>query len=228
MQNTFTYDIETVPRNDLPPAVMKEVEEKAQSYFDYRRVEPTEEEFENHKKMIMGTSPYYGMIVCIGIRLDQNGQYDKTCLTADNYSMKEEKEMLEKFWKLAAKDRWLFVGFNSKAFDAFWIIRRSMMHKIKPTNRDFLDMYRYDTLHHFDCMLFMSDYDNYRKCSLKTACEFLDIPSPKEGEVKGDEVADVYAKGGLKAIADYCIRDIDATHLLYTRLQRYVYRKTFK
>ena len=222
-QNTFTYDIETVPRNDLSEEVMQEVKDKTIASFQGR--DYTEEEYQKQQSMIMGTSPYYGMIICIGIRLDQNGKFDKTCLTADNYSMDEEREMLNEFWRLAAKDRWLFVGYNSKSFDAFWIIRRSMYHKIIPTNRDFLDKYKFDTLHHFDCMNFLSDFEWHKKISLKTACEFFGIPSPKEGEVKAESVAEYYAAGKLQAIADYCVRDIDATHSLYQRCRTYVYKK---
>jgi len=228
MKNTFTYDIETVPRNNLTQDMLDEIDRKADVYFSGRRETPTQEDIDRYKSMVKGTSPFYGMIVCIGIRLDQNGLMDKKCLTADNYSMEEEKKMLEEFWRLVNKDRWLFVGYNSKAFDAFWIIRRSMFHKIAPTNRFFLDMYRYDTTNHFDLMLWLSDYDYTKKTTLKAACDFLGIPSPKEGEVKGENVAEVYADGGLQAIADYCIRDIDATYSLYCAVNRYVYRKTFK
>ena len=99
-QNTFTYDIETVPRNDLSEEVMQEVKDKTIASFQGR--DYTEEEYQKQQSMIMGTSPYYGMIICIGIRLDQNGKFDKTCLTADNYIMDEEREMLYEFWRLAA------------------------------------------------------------------------------------------------------------------------------
>jgi predicted PolB exonuclease-like 3'-5' exonuclease len=223
MQNTFTYDIETVPRKGLSNEVMEEVDKKTKASLQNKDYDVPE--YNKQKQMIMGTSPYYGMIICIGIRLDQNGKYDKLCLSADNYSMDEERDMLNEFWRLAAKDRWLFIGYNSKSFDAFWIIRRSMFHKIIPTNRDFLDMYKFDTIHHFDCMNFLCDFEWQKKVSLKTACEFLGIPSPKEGEVKGENVADYYEQGKLKDIADYCLRDIDATHSLYQRCRTYAYKK---
>ena len=225
LDTTFTYDIETVPRKNLTKDMLEDIEVKVDNYFATRNGDATPEAKEKHRKMLMGTSPFYGMIVCIGIRLDVNGKFDKCCLTADNYSMEEEKAMLEDFWRIANKDRWTFVGYNSKAFDAYWIIRRSMFHGIKPTNRDFLDMYKFDTTHHFDLMLFLSDYDWSKKTTLKAACQFLGVPSPKEGEVKGENVCEVYEQGGLQGIADYCIRDIDATYSLYEKVKGYVYRK---
>ena len=73
MDTTLTYDIETVPRKDLTPEMEKDIDEKVENYFATRNGEATPKAKEKHKKMLMGTSPFYGMICCIGIRLDQNG-----------------------------------------------------------------------------------------------------------------------------------------------------------
>ena len=46
-QNTFTYDIETVPRNDLSEEVMQEVKDKTIASFQGR--DYTEEEYQKQE-----------------------------------------------------------------------------------------------------------------------------------------------------------------------------------
>ena len=45
------------------------------------------------------------------------------------------------------------------------------------------------------------------------------IPSPKEGEVKGDTVAKAYEEGNIAAIEEYVMRDVEVTHQLFEKLR---------
>ena len=49
-QNTFTYDIETVPRNDLSEEVMQEVNDKTIASFQGR--DYTEEEYQKQQLVL--------------------------------------------------------------------------------------------------------------------------------------------------------------------------------
>lgn len=226
MQNTFTFDIETVPLKDMTEIQIEELEKRLTTIKNKENVTP--EEIDQERRKISGTSPFFGMIVCIGIRLDQNGVFDSKVLKADNYDLKAEKKMLEEFWEIASKDKWLFVGFNSLDFDAYFIIRRSAFHNITPSNKFFLSTNPWTHTVHFDLMKVLTASKWREHISLKAACDFFNIPSPKEGEVVASEVAEYYENGKLDAIADYCLRDISATHALYNKVRKYVFIPSYK
>ena len=48
------------------------------------------------------------------------------------------------------------------------------------------------------------------------------IPSPKEGEVKGDTVGKAFEEGNIDAVNEYVMRDVEATHQLYEKLKQYI------
>ena len=54
------------------------------------------------------------------------------------------------------------------------------------------------------------------------ACRSFGISSPKEGEVKGDSVAKAYSKGNITGVEEYVMRDVEATHKLFEKLNIYI------
>ena len=58
--------------------------------------------------------------------------------------------------------------------------------------------------------------------SLDIACRSFGIPSPKEGEVKGNTVAQAFNDGNLSAVEDYVMRDVEATYQLFLKLRNYI------
>jgi hypothetical protein len=52
-------------------------------------------------------------------------------------------------------------------------------------------------------------------------CRALGIKSPKEGEVKGEDVSDLFREGKFFDIAKYNMGDIIATKELYDRWVKY-------
>ena len=54
------------------------------------------------------------------------------------------------------------------------------------------------------------------------ACHSFGLPSPKEGEVKGDSVAKAYLEGNIAGVEEYVMKDVESTHQLYEKLKIYI------
>ena len=57
---------------------------------------------------------------------------------------------------------------------------------------------------------------------MDVTCRSFGIPSPKEGEVKGETVAKAYEDGNTEAVNEYVMRDVEATHQLFKKLRQYI------
>lgn len=209
----LTFDLETVPqRAPLSEIQQEELDKKLERYLERRPSADPEEA----KSLLMGTSPYLGEIIVIGLHKFVNGETDTIALTGP------EDEILDRFWNILSSHKGLFVSYNGLSFDVPFTLKRSMKHSIKPTNSDFMNTRRYMKYPHFDAKEVISDFDKWNAPTLRMACDLLGVPSPKEGEVKAEDVAEVSQQpGGLKKIADYCIRDVEATYQVYRKLQNY-------
>ena len=216
--NTLTFDIETIPQEELSEIHEEELEKKLQSYIRYNQ--PSEEELPAARSMLMGTNPFFGEIVAIGVKQTMGtGQYDEKCIVGT------EKQILCEWWRLLSKFQGLFISYNGIPFDVPFILKRSMVHKLTPTNKMFLDTRRFSKWPHFDAKLVMSDFDRYQGCTLRLACEHIGIKSPKEGEIAAKDVAQAFKDGRIKEIAEYCMRDVEATYGLYDVLRKYTYTR---
>ena len=50
----------------------------------------------------------------------------------------------------------------------------------------------------------------------------LGSPSPKKEEVKGDTVAKAFEEGNISAVEEYVMRDVEATHQLFIKIEQYI------
>lgn len=159
---------------------------------------------------IRGTDPYLSRIVCIGIYYPLTGQ--SIALTNDS-----EKVILESFWEQIKGYNGIYITFNGVQFDVPFIIKRSIVYGLKPSNLSFIQHTKFNAYPpHFDVMLQNGRYNGY---SLKETCDFFGVPSPKEGSVSSSSVAQAYREGRIQEIADYCLRDLDSTYLLYQKIK---------
>lgn len=212
--NALSFDIETIPQLNPSPIQLEELSRKKENYS----AKHLEEDDAEVTRLLMGTSPYFGQIICIGMGWysDADRQYKSKGIIGD------EPEILRTFWTSIAKFNGIFVSFNGLEFDVPFIIARSMKHRIKITNNNFLDTRRFQRFPHFDVKQVMSDWDRYRSCTLNLACDHLGIPSPKDGEIKAKDVADAYSRGEINKIEEYCLRDVKATLDIYEIVAQYV------
>lgn len=211
----LTFDIETIPQQEPLSDIQEEELDKKLERYLLRKPESDPDEA---KKLIMGTSPYFGEIIVIGLH-----KFDSIQDAEDTIALTgSEEEILKRFWNIIKNHVGLFVSFNGLSFDVPFILKRSMKHSVPPTNSDFMNTRRYSKFPHFDSKEIIADFDRFAAPTLRLACELLGIPSPKEGEVKAEDVAKVFKeKGGLEKIANYCIKDVEATYLLFRKLQKY-------
>ena len=215
---SLTLDIETVPLlRELSEIQNDELNKKLKKY--YRGTEEVStDEYEDTKRMLMATNPLLGEIVCIGLmKTNDIGQYDTLSLIG------EEADILDRFWKQLKTFSGLYISYNGLNFDVPYIIKRSMKHKILPTNNNFLNTKRFLKFPHFDVMQVLADFNPMQYATLKLACESFGIASPKEGEIKAENVAEAFRDGRIKEIAEYCLKDVVATYKLYAMTKQYVY-----
>lgn len=220
MSDTITFDIETIPKQDPLTIIEKEeLFKKLQKLYNTISME----DFENPNdtvlsdlNMLQATNPYFGEIVCIGVHRDNGFK------SGSKAYIGKEFDILTNFWELLKDFKGSYISFNGLDFDVPYIIKRSMYHNILPTNKNFLNLRRYYYFPHFDIKAMLGNWDKYSGGSLKLACNFLDIASPKEGEVKAENVYSAYKDGHIQKIADYCLRDVEATYQLYKKVNNYI------
>jgi 3'-5' exonuclease len=127
------------------------------------------------------------------------------------YKSLSEKEMLESFWRIAARiDQ--FITFNGRNFDVPFLMMRSAMLGVKVSRN--LMGYRYGD-EHIDLLEHFTFYGATRKFNLDFYCQSFGIESPKSKDITGMEVKNLYEAGRIKDIAVYCSKDIYATYQLY-------------
>jgi hypothetical protein len=225
MADIISFDIETIPQQ-APLSISQQEEYDKRIKAILKKNFPdgnyTEEDFAKMRGLVMATTPYLGEIVCIGLYRNTGSVDGEKAIVGD------EKEMLINFWKQIADFGGSFVSFNGLDFDVPFIIKRSMFHKILPTNNNFVNLKRFSTWPHFDVKYVMGDYDKYASGSLKLVCEYLGVPSPKEGEIKADQVEQAFYDGKIKEISEYCLRDVVSTYKCYEIIKKYTFNPQIK
>lgn len=211
--NTLCFDIETIPQPTTLTSIQEEeLNRKLENYI----FKNPSADLEETKRLIMGTSPFFGEIVCIGLGHD-DGDFKTKALIG------EEINILQDFWKILQKFNGAFVSYNGLEFDVPFIIARSMKHRIEVTNKSFIDTRRFQKYPHFDVKQIISDWDRYKSCKLQLACDLLNVDSPKEGEIKAKDVAQAYREGKIDKIVEYCLKDIVATYEIYNIVKQYTF-----
>jgi len=211
---TLGFDIETIPQRTLLSRAQKVW---LNNKISQAAARPTNESKEEVKRRIMGTSPYLGEIVCIGMgEITSQGKVNTKSLTG------KEDEILRKFWSMLANvQHSTYVSFNGLKFDVNFILMRSLKHGIRPTNQEFTNTKKFSKYPHFDVMQWMSDW-GYPVPGLDIACDLAGIASSKEGAVKAKDVAQAFEDGRISEIAEYCEEDVRATLELYIKLRPYI------
>lgn len=220
--NIISYDIETIPMSkDITSEIQKNLlEKRIESLKQYSGKDTIEE---NEINKLQATSPYFGEIVCIGI-YEESPRYPNGH-SAAVYQKKgiSEKDILKQFWDHIEGFHGTFVSFNGLSFDAPFIRNRSWKYGIPLTNKNFIKLQRFSTYPHFDVMKIFSNWEIRNTIGLEGVTDFFSVPSPKEGEVKAENVYDAYLDGRIVEIAEYCKRDVESTALVYKSMLKLGY-----
>ena len=234
----LVFDIETV---GLP---FDAFDEKQQDYL-LRRAESDEERAQKIAELAL--SPVTGQIVCIGMLSVKGGgserkevAYMVDAAMADDDDVRKddlpsgatcyyssERTMLENFWKLLAayRDTHL-ISFNGRGFDAPWLMLRSAILGIRPS-RNLMEGTKFNYRSHTDLADELTFYTRSfsgatRLFNFDMYAKAFGITSPKEEGVDGSMVGDLFAKGALVDIAEYCLRDVRSTWELYQKWDAYL------
>jgi DNA polymerase elongation subunit (family B) len=131
----------------------------------------------------------------------------------------DEAELLTAFWEVARHYETV-VTFNGRGFDVPFIYLRSALLNVPISRKDWLG-YRFQIEPHCDLAEQFTFYTvsgrdgAARRFNLDFYCKAFGIESPKSHGVTGMDVNSLLAAGRYRDIAEYCLRDVYATVLLY-------------
>ena len=163
----------------------------------------------NEKEIIkrLSLSATTGRILCLGYVIEPPQSAAVELLHG------EEKEILRRFWILAA-DIGLFVGHNVLDFDLRFIYQRSIIHRIKPSRE--IPFTRFRSAPVFDTMHEWTKWGR-DMVGLDALAKALALPSPKS-ELDGAKVYDYHKAGRDAEIYDYCKGDVETARRVYRRM----------
>jgi DNA polymerase elongation subunit (family B) len=175
--------------------------------------------------------PFTAQVVCIAM-LNADSSRGQVLFTADDYEADaaeagpvefvpcaDEVELLTAFWDVAGHYD-AVVTFNGRGFDVPFLYLRSAILNVPISRKNWLG-YRFQTEPHCDLAEQFTFYNvsgregAARRFNLDFYCKAFGIESPKSHGVTGMDVNDMLAEGRYREIAEYCLRDVQATVLLY-------------
>jgi predicted PolB exonuclease-like 3'-5' exonuclease len=175
--------------------------------------------------------PFTAQVVCIAM-LNSDTARGQVLFIADDFEeagadigpvefvpCADEVELLTAFWDVAQHYDSI-VTFNGRGFDVPFLYLRSALLNVPIKRKNWLG-YRYATEPHCDLAEQFTFYGvsgregAARRFNLDFYCKAFGIESPKSHGVTGMDVNDLMAAGEYRKIAEYCLRDVQATVLLY-------------
>lgn len=223
MLKIFT-DIETLPpeedlRRQIPSAVVRKLLRKKAPTEDCGTQECTEEEFR-----ALALHGEFGRVLTIGVIVEQDGQIlHRGVLGRERQTMMfhlDEPRTLRGFWKLLkafSVRRDIIVGHNIYGFDLPFLIKRSLIHRIKPTVQ--FPFYRYKNEPIYDTMMSWSGWNFSQFVSLDLLAQVLKVGINKTEGMDGGCVYDRFCQGCHQEIAEYCLRDVEVVRAVYYALE---------
>ncbi len=226
---TLVFDIETTA---LPIETFDEVQQE----YLFREAEKIPDDTARLEKRaeiarMCSLWPLTSQVVCIAMVNADSGR-GQVLFTAEDFEddaaeagpvefvpCVDEAELLTAFWDVA-KHYDSVATFNGRGFDVPFIYLRSAVLNVPISRKDWLG-YRFATEPHCDLAEQLTFYNvsgrdgAARKFNLDFYCKAFGIESPKSHGVTGMDVADMVKEGRYREIAEYCLRDVHATALLY-------------
>ena len=226
---TLVFDIET---SALP---LENFDEIQRAYL-FREAEKQVEEAAKAAKQaelqqMMSLWPFTAQVVCIAM-LNVDSSKGQVLFIADDFEehatdsepvqfvpCPDEIELLTAFWEIS-KHYDQVVTFNGRGFDVPFLYLRSAQLNVPITRKNWLG-YRFATEPHCDLAEQLTFYGvsgrdgAARRFNLDFYCKAFGIESPKGQGVTGTDVGRLLQEGRYREIAEYCLRDVRATVLLY-------------
>jgi len=175
--------------------------------------------------------PFTAQVVCIAM-LNADTARGQVLFVADDFEADtdeagpvefvpcvDEVEILTAFWDVA-KHYESIVTFNGRGFDIPFVYLRSALLNVPISRKDWLG-YRFQTEPHCDLAEQLTFYGvsgrdgAARRFNLDFYCRSFGIESPKSHGITGLDVNSLITEGRYRDIAEYCLRDVQATVLLF-------------
>lgn len=175
--------------------------------------------------------PFTAQVVCIAM-LNADTSRGQVLFVADDFEADgdeagsveyvpcvDEGEILTAFWDVA-KHYESIVTFNGRGFDIPFIYLRSALLNVPISRKDWLG-YRFQTEPHCDLAEQLTFYGvsgrdgAARRFNLDFYCRAFGIESPKSHGITGRDINSLLSEGKFQEIAEYCLRDVQATVLLF-------------
>lgn len=226
---TLVFDIETT-------ALPLEHFDEAQQEYLFREASKLPDEAAREGKraelrQMMSLWPLTSQVVCIAM-LNADSSKGQALFIADDFEESaqdagtvefvacvDEAELLTAFWDVARHYEQV-VTFNGRGFDVPFLYLRSAQLNVPITRKDWLG-YRFATEPHCDLAEQFTFYGvsgrdgAARRFNLDFYCKAFGIESPKSHGVTGMDVGRLVEEGRFREIAEYCLRDVEATVRLF-------------
>ncbi|MGH8709799.1 MAG: ribonuclease H-like domain-containing protein [Burkholderiales bacterium] len=220
MRRTIFVDIETLP------AVNPAVTDLQAVHSAPTAIAPPEhrpDPLKDEAQLKTSLNGDFGRILCIGyVDVTVRGEIERGVIGWDT-DLKtfhcNERMILTEFWQRMRAfrpniDR--IVGHNIFDFDLKFILKRSIIHGVRPTVD--LSFARYRNQPIFDTMCEWERWSYGPKASLDTLAKALGLESSKQEGVNGSQIYNLFQAGEHRKIRDYCLKDVELTRAIYKRM----------
>ncbi len=226
---SLIFDIETsaLPMDSFDETVLEYLFRPAANEKDPEAKQAKHEEIER----LCSLWPFTAEVVCIAM-LNAETQRGQVLFVADDHEEEtrqasdvsfvpfpDEPELLAAFWE-TVKHYNNIITFNGRTFDIPFLYLRSAQYNIPISRKDWLG-YRFQTQPHCDLADQLTFYNvsgrdgAARRFNLDFYCKAFGIDSPKAHGITGSDVSRWIAEGRRREVAEYCLRDVQATCQLY-------------
>ena len=229
VEKLLFFDIESVSQYkdlyDMPEDKLKMWE----SYYDSFRKKVTDEskidseamtQREIHQEVYRQTAaffPEFGKVACVSMAFVTKGgevRFESFYGEDELHILTETRKVFDKIEPLSFE----LCGQSIKLFDIPFLGKRYFINGMKPPKL----FPTHDTkpwdLRVLDTKEVWQFGNNWSLGSLDLMCSVLEVDSPKNGDVKGDNVTTNYWEGKHEEIKEYCERDVKALVDIITKL----------
>jgi DNA polymerase elongation subunit (family B) len=220
MPKRIFVDIETLP----PGEEMRErfaaelMHHCAENRLVTSAPEKVEEEFRK-----LALSGEVGRVLAVGVIVERDKEILHQGIIGRDRTTRlfhlDEERTLRSFWRLLADfnpERDLIIGHNIFDFDLSFLLKRSIIHRVRPPVR--LSFARYRSRPIYDTMCEWSQWSFKGRVSLDRLAKALGLESSKGQGIDGSRVYDYFCAGCHEEIASYCMRDVELVRQIYLRM----------
>lgn len=180
--------------------------------------EKVEEEFRK-----LALSGEVGRVLAVGVIVERDKEILHQGIIGRDRTTRlfhlDEERTLRSFWRLLTDfnpERDLIIGHNIFDFDLSFLLKRSIIHRVRPPVR--LSFARYRSRPIYDTMCEWSQWSWKGRVSLDRLAKALGLESSKGQGIDGSRVYDYFCRGCHEEIAAYCMRDVELVRQIYLRM----------